>query len=236
MIPKKVHVSWVDPSVKDADFAIVQQGIRRLIDLNPDWDVRFYDNEEPVEYLKEALGSTGFRLFDGSHIVEKLDTWRLLKLHEEGGIYVDLDRLCNVKLNDVIKEGIKCVLPTSRNFDFSQDLMISAPKNPLFQIAVELQLQRRWEGSKNTYFLGPQTYMHAVTKALTGEMINTDPGEDVMNQLRQHIVQTGFLDTYIEEGPLNTFLFRGSTVEFDHEAEKRKLYAAYNLRHWTDEW
>jgi hypothetical protein len=75
-----------------------------------------------------------------------------------------------------------------------------------------------------------------VTKTLTGQIINTNPGKNVMDELRKEISSTGFLDTYIEDCPFNTFIFRDSNVIFDHETEKRKLYAEQKLKHWTGEW
>jgi mannosyltransferase OCH1-like enzyme len=236
MIPKKAYVSWVNKDIVSSKSLIIEHGLRNLIELNPDWEVSLYDNDEVVQYLRDNLEESVFKLFEGAHIVEKLDTWRLIKLYQEGGMYVDLDRLCNVRLSDVIPDHIKCVLPTSRDFDFSHDLMVTEAGNPIFKTAVELQLQRRWEGSRNVYFLGPQTYIHAITKTLTGKMINTNPGKEVMDALRQEILKTGFLDTYTEDYPFDTFLFRKSDVRFDHEAEKRKLYAEQKLKHWTNEW
>jgi hypothetical protein len=146
-------------------------------------------------------------------------------------MYIDVDRLCNVKLSEVIKESTKCVLPTHKDYDFSQDLMITEAGNPIFKEAIELQIKRRWEGNRNIYFLGPQTYMHAVTKVLTGEMINTNPGKDTMENLRSIIKNSGFLDTYVENNIFDTFLYRGKVELFDHEIEKRKLYKEYNLKH-----
>jgi mannosyltransferase OCH1-like enzyme len=236
MIPKKIYVSWVNKNIVNSNSLLVKKGLANLILLNPDWKVFVYDNQEPVEYLKDNLDSSIFKLFDNTHIVEKLDTWRLLKLYNEGGMYVDVDRLCNIKLSETIKPSVKCILPTSKDFDFSQDLMISEEKNPIFKIAIEMQIERRWAGNKSTYFLGPQTYMHAVTKALTNEIINTNPGKNTMDFLRKQIKDSGFLDTYTENSPYDTYLFRNEQVYFDHEVEKRKLYAEYNIKHWTNEW
>ena len=91
-------------------------------------------------------------------------------------MYVDIDRFVNTPLDELVDEGTKWVVPTCRDYDFSHDFMMTAPQNPVYSTAAQLYLQRLQEGHNSIYFLGPQTYMHAITLVLTGEMINTDPG------------------------------------------------------------
>ena len=45
------------------------------------------------------------------HPVEKSDLWRLLKLYHEGGIYSDVDRLHNMRVQSVSDEHTKLLLP-----------------------------------------------------------------------------------------------------------------------------
>jgi hypothetical protein len=44
-----------------------------------------------------------------------------------------------------------------------------------------------------------------------------------------------FIATYREQPPYKTILHRGD-VDFDHEKEKRRLYAECSMQHWTGEW
>lgn len=235
MIPKKIHLSWKSKDILDHPSPLITNGIRRLIDLNPEWEVKLSDDDEVEAYLAGTLNPVGYGLIKHCSIVEKLDVWRLLKMINEGGLYIDVDRLYDTPMSQIIKDGVKCVLPTCKDLDFSQDLMLSAPGNPIHLKTLELNMQRRKEGQVNIYFLGAQTYMHAITICLMGEMINTDPGEDVFKIIRDKIEQASFLQTYRENIPYKTMVFRGE-VDFDHEAEKRKLYADYGLRHWSGDW
>jgi len=43
-------------------------------------------------YLRENISDEDYGLIRDSGIVEKLDLWRLVKLYNEGGLYIDLDR------------------------------------------------------------------------------------------------------------------------------------------------
>jgi mannosyltransferase OCH1-like enzyme len=87
------------------------------------------------------------------HIVEKIDVWRLIKLYNEGGLYIDVDRLVNVSLNDIAKKDIKWILPTCRDNDFSHDFMCSSPGNPVFLETLKLNLSRRRAPMEITYII-----------------------------------------------------------------------------------
>jgi mannosyltransferase OCH1-like enzyme len=235
MIPKVVHVSWKSKNVVSSNFEIIKQGLRKLIELNPDWRVEVSTDEEVDAYLREHL-KEDYNLVKDVGIVAKTDIWRLIKLFNEGGVYTDIDRLWNVKLSDLIDDSIKWVLPTCADVDFSHDLMITAPNNPAYANTINLYLQRRREGSNNIYFLGAQTYMHAVSHTLLGEMINTDPGPEVFKRIRDKIEQFPFIKTYKETHPYDTICYKGDVSMQAWEAMKRKFYANSGVKHWTGEW
>jgi mannosyltransferase OCH1-like enzyme len=236
VIPKKVHLSWKSKDILDCPLPIITHGVRRLADLNPDWEFEVSDDADVEAYLAANLNADDYARVKHVGIVEKLDVWRLVKMFLEGGLYLDVDRLCNVRLSDLAQDGIKCVLPTCWKYDFSQDFMMSAPGNPIHAKTLLLNLQRRKEGQVNVYLLGAQTYMHAISLVLTGSIVNTDPGEEAFDALLEKINAASFLATYMEDPPYNTVLFRNEGAPFDHEQEKRRLYAEYGLKHWTGDW
>jgi hypothetical protein len=170
------------------------------------------------------------------HIVAKTDIWRLYKMFFEGGLYVDIDRYCNVKLDEVIPEGAKQVLPTCREYDFSHDIMLSEPENPIYKTAIQAYISRRKDGHNNIYFLGAQTYMHAITFALFRKVVDTNPGEQEFAFMRDAIDSSGVIRTYREDPPHQTFLYREGNAPQDWEGLKRTFYAENGLRHWTGEW
>jgi len=234
MIPKIVHVTWKTKDILRSDSPLIQHGLKMLVELNPDWEVRVYDDSDIEAYLQQNL-SSDYDLIRDDHIVAKSDLWRLIKIYMEGGLYIDVDRLCNVKLSSIIDEDTKWVLPTYRDSDFSQDFMMSAPNNPAFSDAAGLNLWRRRNGHRNVYFLGPQTYMNAVSYSIFGKMADTNPGIDFFNEFRELVDRTQFLKTYREDPPYNTILYQDG-VHDGHENMKRELYKEFGMKHWTGEW
>jgi mannosyltransferase OCH1-like enzyme len=238
MIPKIIHVTWKTDAIFNSKSFMAQKGLQNLVKLNPDWKVEFSDDAKVDGYLKENLSSFDYDLIKSKTIIEKLDLWRLLKIYLEGGLYTDLDRFCNVPLNEIITDGIECVLPTYLDTDFSHDFMCSSPGNPIFSVAAKLNVERRRMGYSQIYLLGPQTYMHAVTLNLTGEIIESNCGKETMDKLREIILNTKFAKTYREVPWKDTILFKMSP-EFDnfgdanYEAEMQNMYKEFDMHHWT---
>jgi hypothetical protein len=230
-------MTWPTKEIVNSQATLVNLGLRRIIDLNPDWTVTIHEDAEVDEYLKANLNWGVWDLIRNDHIVTKTDLWRLIKLYEEGGVYCDIDRLCDTPLDVVIPEGVNWVLPTCLDHDFSHDFMATAPKNPAFKLAADMYVGRRLMGNTNSYSLGPQTYMHAVTVTLTGQVIDSGCGPWVMGKLREHIASIPFMATMREDPPDETILHRGDLdLDIDHEKEKRALYAEFGMKHWTGEW
>jgi hypothetical protein len=238
MIPKVIRTSWKSDDILRLDHPMSVNGIQALIRLNPDWKFELHLDSDVEMYLKDNLDSSSYEALKDKHIVEKTDVWRLIKMYNEGGCYVDIDRLHDTPLSDLLDSETKCVLPTCRNYDFSQDFMLSAPGNPIYMTALKLNIARRNSGHSNLYFLGAQTFMHAVTLELTGKMINVDPGKDRFDLIRESMSRAGFIRTFEEDSPIQTVTFRnphGLTAD-QHESLKRSLYSLSGTRHWTDEW
>lgn len=236
MIPKIVHLSWKDKGLLDSESPLVQEGMKKLVELNPDWDVQISTDDEVDAYLQAQLDPKLYALIADKHIVQKTDLWRLIKLYTEGGVYVDIDRFVNTPLDELVDEGTKWVVPTCRDYDFSHDFMMTASQNPVYSTAAQLYLQRLQEGHNSIYFLGPQTYMHAITLVLTGEMINTDPGIEAFDKIREAMDAAGFIKTYREDPPYDTIIYRNGALGLNWEQEKRKFYAESGLKHWSGDW
>ena len=234
-IPKIAHITWKTKDVVNSQSPLILNGLRNLIDLNPDWNVIVHDDNDIDGYLKNVLNKRDYNLIKDLHIVEKSDLWRQFKLYNEGGLYMDIDRFCNIPLSEIVTDDIKCVLPTCFDWDFSQDIILTEPNNPIQLQTIELIMQRRYEGHKNVFFLGPQTYMNAVTKVLFGEMIHTNPGVEKFAEMRKSLEKISFIKTYREHPPHDTVLYR-SDDKLDWEKLKKEFYANANIKHWSGDW
>lgn len=220
-IEKNIFLSWKSKDIIDLNFSIIKNGIYNLKKMNPEWKLTINDDNEVDAYIKKYIPIEDYNLIKDRHIVEKTDLWRLLKIYNEGGMYMDIDRLYNISLTDLIgkhRTNIRCILPTYKNFDFAQDIMISASKNKIFKKAIEINLEKRRKGEKNICEMGPGAFIMAVSEVLTGKTFYRGRSGGHLVKLRKEIKETNFLDTYVENPPFNTLTYRGKPVLFDKNA------------------
>ena len=71
MIPKIVHLSWKDKDLLDSDSPLVQEGMKKLVELNPDWDVQISTDDEVDAYLQDKLEPQLYALIADKHIVQR---------------------------------------------------------------------------------------------------------------------------------------------------------------------
>lgn len=237
-IPRKIHMSWKDKNFignPDAPrLELVERGAKRLRDNNPDFTTTVSDDADVEQYLRASLADEDYKLISDRHVVEKVDLWRLLKIYREGGVYSDVDRLCDQSFDELLRDGVNCVLPIFRDVDFAQDIMISAPGNPIYKRAIYLNLARRKAGERDLYYLGPSTYMHAVSEALLGFQVPHGCKDvEIWKDLRAVLHGCPQLDTYLEKPLFDTFTYRGPSME-NMSLEKDAFYNFYSVKSWTN--
>lgn len=232
MIPKKVHLSWKSKDLLQDDNPLIENGVKQIVTLNLDWEVTISNDEEIIRYLKDNLQSSDWNLLENTSMVDKCDLWRLFKIYNEGGLYIDIDRFYNIPMNQILQSNTKWLLPTNGDYDFSHDIMCSAPLNPVFKDAINLYLNRRRQGCVDTYFLGAQTYMHVITMHLAGCILDTNPGSKIFDELREIMAKTDFITTYCEKLPYDTSVYRGKLTQDMLQQMKKELYSKYKVKHW----
>lgn len=82
-IPKIINFSWKDKDIKNNKHPVIQNGLKRMIKLNPGWKVIISDDSDIEKYLKKNLSKKDYRDIKDKHVVEKTDLWRLIKLYKD---------------------------------------------------------------------------------------------------------------------------------------------------------
>lgn len=235
-IPKIIHIAWNDKNVLESSHPLIVNGLRNLRDLNPDWTIEISDDNDIEAYLRNTLNENDYGVIKDIKIVPKTDVWRLLKMYYVGGLYIDIDRYCNISLDSFLTEDIRWVLPVCDYKDFSHDFMMTAPDNPAFFNALQFYFDRRYSGYNNTYFLGAQTYMHALTYTFFGRIVDVNPGKKEFEEMLEFISSNNFIKTFVEKPPENTIVYNGG-IKFNEWAEvKKSFYRENKIKHWTGEW
>jgi len=90
--------------------------------LNPDYEIKLYDNELCEKFLLEELSELHYNIFkfipDGPI---KADFWRVCIIFKKGGIYADADIKPIIPLKDYIENNVDFVTCISNNFNASSE-------------------------------------------------------------------------------------------------------------------
>lgn len=240
MIPKVIHISWIDKSILfTSNNPLAINGVQNMKRINPEYKIEVSDDNDVDDYIQSCISNDDWLLLKDRHIVEKVDLWRLLKIYHEGGIYCDIDRLCNIPFKDIIKDKDVCILPTYFQIDFSQDIMISEKGQEIHKQAIELNLSRRQTGCDDVLTLGPITYFHAITGTLYGRQMERQPHPILWKRIVSKINETSGYRTFQERPVASVLEQRTLIYKYDgkyvvgDKGSKEDLYKESKTAHWT---
>ena len=260
-IPRKVHVFFPDKTfLFNTDPApIVEYGVLNLMKLNPHWNVTIYDDVDIDHIIENATtilsdrerrlllgkpdGKGGWK--GGAHIVEKADLARLILIYTQGGLYLDVDRVVNVQLEDLFGPNARMCLPTVYDTNFMQDIMCSSANNSLYLEAIKEQstirmtggiggktLQRRhgWVKKEDLFRMGSPTYNRVVSRLVFGQ--ESEIPEDDLPKARAAIEKTNGVIVTKREEWCDGFL----VVPFEgcRSVQRQVLYEQYKIEPWSD--
>jgi mannosyltransferase OCH1-like enzyme len=96
-IPKIIHQTDKTKDIPEKHKAFQQ----KLIELHPDWDYRYYDDEECRNFVIQNFPYF-IPIYDSySSNIQRVDLFRIIAVYKMGGFYVDLDIECFNKIDDL---------------------------------------------------------------------------------------------------------------------------------------
>jgi hypothetical protein len=80
--------------------------IKDLKELNPDWQIKLYDDTESADFIHNHYGVIMYNLFESIKDGPiKADLFRICILHYYGGVYSDIDNIILKPLDEIIQKG-----------------------------------------------------------------------------------------------------------------------------------
>ncbi len=110
----------------------------RLMSL--DYEYRYVSTEGREEYLKNSASTEVYenymKLTDGA---AQADVWRLAVLHNEGGVYMDIDATLVWPLKRLLSNVESCLfIKIKKNTEYTNYFLATEPNNPIFKEALDL--------------------------------------------------------------------------------------------------
>jgi len=96
---RTVHQTWKSRMLSSVHAGHIDQIIQR----NPNWTFKFYDDHDMETFIETEFGGTDLAAFfrNLQNGQAKADIWRLAKLYQDGGLYLDIDSNVNEALEDI---------------------------------------------------------------------------------------------------------------------------------------
>lgn len=109
-IPAIIHQTFLSTDLPDRTYEAAQS----WIDHNPECEYRFYDDDDQIALLSDKFGADVLAAYNkmprGAH---RADLWRYCALFEHGGIYADIDTVCQSSLKSVLRPDDAFVVPNT---------------------------------------------------------------------------------------------------------------------------
>ncbi|KAK9792043.1 hypothetical protein WJX73_001872 [Symbiochloris irregularis] len=99
LIPKLIHQTYKSSNVPSAVVPLMQSWRR----MNPDWDVRFYDDAGCLDFVRREFPEYLDAYQALPKDVERSDFFRYMVVLQMGGVYVDMDLECRAPLAHIIE-------------------------------------------------------------------------------------------------------------------------------------
>jgi mannosyltransferase OCH1-like enzyme len=159
IIPKVIYLSY---KTKDIPSYILENWKK----LNPDYEIKLYDNDDCKKFFLENYTQMHVDLFnfleDGPI---KADFWRVCILNTYGGVYSDIDIELLVPVDTIIEEGVT-FLTCKGLIGINPHLIMTVKNHPLIKKCVDTYVEKYKSGEKYDYWKYSITgilYNHYVT-------------------------------------------------------------------------
>ena len=165
-IPKVIYLCYKTKKIPDSV-------IPNWKKLNPDYEIKLYDNDDCIKFLKDKFGSEYVDTFN--YIKDgpiKADFWRCCIIYKYGGVYADID-IKPVKPISFFLEN-KTDLLTVRSgynlytpgFNITPELICSKKNNKLLKMCIDCYIN--WFNLKKKY----SYWGWSICKVMTEQFLN----------------------------------------------------------------
>ena len=131
-IPKIIHLCYKTKNIPDFI-------LKNWKELNPDYEIILYDNNDCIRFLLDNFGQNYVNIFnfirDGPI---KADFFRVCVLYKCGGVYSDIDCQLLIPIKNFIEQNITFLTCISNNINELNPHLIISPKNhPILKAAID---------------------------------------------------------------------------------------------------
>lgn len=158
--------------------------------LNPEYEIKLYDNEMCCQFLLEKFGSLYCDIFN--YLIDgpiKADFWRVCILYIYGGVYSDIDNEPLVPIKEFIENNVDFVTCSSYapHFNYNPNFIISDMGNIILKRAIQWYVNKFMR--KDSYEYWNWSIMSAITQTLHLDEYSKEYGIYYFNEIKVQIIK-----------------------------------------------
>jgi mannosyltransferase OCH1-like enzyme len=167
MIPKIIWQTYKDSFNSLPE--IIKKAAQTWKDFNPEYKYIYMDDEEASAFILHEYGEDWLSIWNSCPIgVMRGDIWRYLVVNKYGGVYADLDTICNQPIESWLK--INCdmiVCEDDDGINYAQLAFASCPEHPVLNKVLDY-IKKEFENPdySNKNFVHDMTGVHIWTRAI----------------------------------------------------------------------
>lgn len=137
-IPRIIHQIWLGNSKIPQQYLYYHQTWQKL---HPHWEIKIWTDADLNKFPQHITDL----ISDSRSFAEKADILRLEILKKFGGIYVDMDTLALLPIDETISgyNFVAATAATDSSFEITNSLIASTPNHPILNIAISY-LRENW--------------------------------------------------------------------------------------------
>lgn len=122
--------------------------------LNPEYEIKLYDDEMIKIFLVEEFGELHKKVFEFLKAGPiKADFWRACILYKNGGVYSDIDNVPLVKLSDFIEKDVDFVTCSSyAGYKFNPNFIIANKGNIFLEKCIDWYIDKFTKNESYKYW------------------------------------------------------------------------------------
>jgi mannosyltransferase OCH1-like enzyme len=127
MIPKIIHQTWKTTTVPDQ----WKDAVKSCKEIN-DYQYILWSHEDMNQFVKKEFPHLYELYTSYKYDIQRCDAFRYLVLYKYGGIYLDMDIVCKIKLDDLLKYDIVFARYSNLGNYFTNSFFMISPNHPFF--------------------------------------------------------------------------------------------------------
>lgn len=196
-IPKVIYLSYKNKNIPDYI-------INNWKKIYPDYEVKLYDNNDCIEFLKNNFGNEGDKYVDIFNYIKdgpiKADFWRVCILYKNGGIYSDIDVEPLINVNEIIDKDTSFLTSSAINPEqgLNPHFIVSSKEHIILKKCIDKYLEMYKNKIEYSYWgWSIVTIMKEVFFEIFKKYLNTDGvyfADDKKYQLLKEVVPEGKIE------------------------------------------